>query len=197
MPKIFSEADRNVIRERLLETGLRSLEQKGYRASSVEEIARETGIAKGTFYNFFKSKEDFYLQIMLSIRDGRRRELTEFFSSGDKPGRKKMEEFLFRYVQKKNIHHYFTEDELTLVFRKMPGEREQLDNDSRAFAAGLMDQLPKVNPRLNREVAVNYLNIMADFAAAGERRPLDGARETLAFMARTLSLYILGKEKTV
>lgn len=195
MPKIFSEEDRGVIKERLMETGLRSLEQRGYRSSSVEDIARETGIAKGTFYNFFRSKEDLYLQIMLSIRDGRRRELSDFFASGEKPGRKKTEEFLFRYVQKKNVHHYFTEEELTLIFRKMPQERERLGGDSAAFAAELLEQLPKANPRLNREVAVNYLNIMADFAAASERRPVDGAKETLAFMARTLSLYIIGKEK--
>lgn len=195
MPKIFSEADRNIIKERLMETGLESLEKKGYKASSVEEISRTAGIAKGTFYNFFPSKEDFYLQIMLSIRDKRRQELVDFFASAEKPGRKRMEEFLFCYVQKKNVHHYFTGDELALIFRKMPEEREKISRDSASFAAELFERLPKVNPRLNRTVVVNYLNLMADFAAGRHRQPVKGEQETLEFMARTLSAYILGKDK--
>ena len=195
MPKIFSEADKNAIQERLMETGLACLEKKGYKASSVEEITRSAGIAKGTFYNFFPSKEHFYLQIMLSIRDKRRRELLDFFTSAEKPGRKKMEEFLLCYVQKKNVHHYFTGEELALIFRKIPEERDKISRDSAAFAAELFENLPKVNPRLNRQVAVNYLNLMADFAAGLRRQPVEGVQETLEFMARTLSAYILGKDK--
>lgn len=63
MPKIFSEHDREVIRETLLDSGRASFLRYGLRKTSVEEIAGAAGIAKGTFYSFFESKEDLCLAI--------------------------------------------------------------------------------------------------------------------------------------
>ena len=37
----------------------------GYAASSVEEVAAEAGIAKGTVYLYFSSKEELYLAALL------------------------------------------------------------------------------------------------------------------------------------
>lgn len=37
--------------------------EKGYHATSVQEIAEKCGIAKGSFYNYFKSKEELLVSI--------------------------------------------------------------------------------------------------------------------------------------
>ncbi len=63
MPRIFSDADRQAIRERLLLAGREQFRQFGLRKTNVEGLARTAGIAKGTFYNFFQSKEDLCLEI--------------------------------------------------------------------------------------------------------------------------------------
>ena len=42
----------------ILETADRLIAERGYEQISVEEITRTAGIAKGTFYNYFKKKED-------------------------------------------------------------------------------------------------------------------------------------------
>lgn len=63
MPKIFSPDDRNEIRRNLTEIGRRHFLARGLRAAKIEDIATETGIAKGTFYNFFESKFDLCLEI--------------------------------------------------------------------------------------------------------------------------------------
>ena len=63
MPRIFSEADRGAIRQSLIEAGRESFLRHGLRKTSVEELARSAGIAKGTFYNFFASKEDLCMAI--------------------------------------------------------------------------------------------------------------------------------------
>ena len=60
--KFFNENDKNLIRENLIEFGLEALESNGYKATSVEKIANHAGIAKGTFYNFFQSKEQFLFE---------------------------------------------------------------------------------------------------------------------------------------
>src|SRR5690625_3978345 len=43
----------------LMEKGLTLFAEKGYHATSIQEIASEAGISKGAFYLYFQSKEDF------------------------------------------------------------------------------------------------------------------------------------------
>jgi AcrR family transcriptional regulator len=63
MPRIFKEADKTAIREKLVNEGKRLFQRYGIRKTSVEELATSVGIAKGTFYHFFESKEDLCLAI--------------------------------------------------------------------------------------------------------------------------------------
>ena len=49
---------RQQIRESILNTSLELFRDKGYASVSVEEITKRVGIAKGTFYNFFKTKHE-------------------------------------------------------------------------------------------------------------------------------------------
>ena len=48
----------NVRRAEILATANRLFQTKGYTKTSVDEIVRQLDIAKGTFYHYFKSKED-------------------------------------------------------------------------------------------------------------------------------------------
>ncbi|MDD3220871.1 MAG: TetR/AcrR family transcriptional regulator [Lachnospiraceae bacterium] len=45
-------------REKLLEVGKKLIEEKGFDSVSVEDITKACGVAKGTFYTYFKRKED-------------------------------------------------------------------------------------------------------------------------------------------
>ncbi len=46
----------------LLDKGIALLWSKGYNATSVNDIVKEADIPKGSFYFYFKSKEDFAVQ---------------------------------------------------------------------------------------------------------------------------------------
>lgn len=59
MPAIFSEEERKGLRLRMLDIGWELLRERGFRALRVEDVARRAGLAKGTFYHFFPSKDDF------------------------------------------------------------------------------------------------------------------------------------------
>src|SRR5262249_47253914 len=45
-------------RDLLLDTGLRVLHERGFNATSVQDITEAAGVPKGSFYNHFESKED-------------------------------------------------------------------------------------------------------------------------------------------
>jgi AcrR family transcriptional regulator len=50
--------DHDVRRKEIIDTAERLFSKKGYEETSVEEIIKKIGIAKGTFYYYFRSKED-------------------------------------------------------------------------------------------------------------------------------------------
>ncbi|MFC0299531.1 TetR/AcrR family transcriptional regulator [Virgibacillus soli] len=49
----------NEKKQHIIDVGLALFSQKGYHATSIQEIANEAGISKGSFYLYFESKEDF------------------------------------------------------------------------------------------------------------------------------------------
>lgn len=50
-------------KKKLLEAGKRLICEKGLANTSVEEITRTCGVSKGTFYTYFKRKEDISLEL--------------------------------------------------------------------------------------------------------------------------------------
>jgi AcrR family transcriptional regulator len=51
-------------RERLLESAKRLFSQRGYYATSVEDIVESAGLSKGAFYFYFKSKEELFKSLV-------------------------------------------------------------------------------------------------------------------------------------
>ncbi len=94
MPTAFTEEEMKRIRTELIFAGMRLSRELGLQKMSVEKLTAAVGIAKGSFYLFFGSKEDFILEIanysgeetqkmLLSKLNGRRQmsahEFIEFF----------------------------------------------------------------------------------------------------------------------
>jgi len=50
-------------RQKILEVGVRLFSSEGYHKTSSKKIAREAGLAVGSFYNHFKDKKDLFLTI--------------------------------------------------------------------------------------------------------------------------------------
>lgn len=53
MPKILPD-----VRESILQTTREMIAEKGYNQISIRDIAKKCGIAAGTFYNYFRSKQE-------------------------------------------------------------------------------------------------------------------------------------------
>lgn len=47
------------LREKLLDQGVSMFMEQGYHGTGIQEVVDKVGIPKGSFYNYFKSKEDF------------------------------------------------------------------------------------------------------------------------------------------
>lgn len=63
MPRAYTPAERERIRERLLQVGREGFTAVGLAKITIAELAREAGIGKGSFYQFFESKEELFLAV--------------------------------------------------------------------------------------------------------------------------------------
>lgn len=50
-------------KRKIIEIGMKLILEKGFDSVSVEDITKECGVSKGSFYTYFKTKEDFVQQI--------------------------------------------------------------------------------------------------------------------------------------
>lgn len=64
MPRSFSDSERTLIHQRLLDAGESCWGRYGIRRTNVEDLARMAGISKGTFYLFFETKELFFMAVL-------------------------------------------------------------------------------------------------------------------------------------
>src|ERR1043165_7344538 len=55
------ERNKEQTKERILEAALHLFREKGLEATTTKEISKRAGIAEGTLFNYFKTKEDLAL----------------------------------------------------------------------------------------------------------------------------------------
>jgi len=85
MSPSFSEPERDRIRAILLETGRRLFTTQGLRKTSLEELTRPAGIHKTSFYAFFGSKEELYLDLLRLEAPGVAARVTGALTATDTP----------------------------------------------------------------------------------------------------------------
>lgn len=64
----MSQSQREETKEKLVKAGKRVIFKKGFHRSRISDITQEAGLAHGTFYLYFKTKEDFLLELLSSVR---------------------------------------------------------------------------------------------------------------------------------
>lgn len=65
MPRAFSEEEKEKLRSSLIAAGRKCFLKYGMKKTTVDDLARTSGVARGSFYQFFKSKEALFLELFL------------------------------------------------------------------------------------------------------------------------------------
>ncbi len=76
------------VRNRLLETAARLFYERGYNSTGINEVIREAGIAKASFYHHFKTKEDLLVVTLEQRHDRMMGELRGVIAEGITAGEK-------------------------------------------------------------------------------------------------------------
>jgi AcrR family transcriptional regulator len=69
MPKV-SQEHRDARRAQILDGARRAFSQHGYDGATVARLEEETGLSRGAIFNYFKGKQDLFLE--LSVEENRR-----------------------------------------------------------------------------------------------------------------------------
>lgn len=85
--RVFTEDEKITIREKLLSLGFPMLKEYGMVHMSIPKISQAAGIGTGTFYRFFKSKEDYIYQL---IGYQRKLLLTQYIPTEVRIGQRKL-----------------------------------------------------------------------------------------------------------
>jgi len=156
MPK-FTDNEKEHIKQDLLTKGRTIFIKYGLAKTSIDEIIRECGIAKGTFYKFFNSKEELYYEILINEVEIREEVLNELFRKNltSKELLHSFFHFSFDSVEKNPfLQQVFQNDEHDRLLRKLPAQMSEFNqmNAMRGIEAVnfLMEQgtLPKNDPRV-------------------------------------------------
>src|ERR1700755_3277243 len=84
-------------RERILDASERIFARHGFFAARVSEIAKEAGVADGTIYLYFKSKDD----LLISLFEHRMRQVNAVLTQAiaDRPPGEQLRVFIQAYLQ--------------------------------------------------------------------------------------------------
>lgn len=69
MPAGFTEMQQEKIREELFLVGIKLIKEYGIQKTTVDKLTRSCGIAKGSFYLFYSSKEEYLYALMQYVNE--------------------------------------------------------------------------------------------------------------------------------
>jgi AcrR family transcriptional regulator len=203
MPKGFTENEKKVIGERLLEQGYRQFSAHGLKKTNVEEIARAAGISKGAFYLFYASKEALFMDVMEQAEERFRLQLLE---AVDLPGPSPRARLLavlhraFDLFKTIPLLQFFTSSDYDVLFRRMPPEKlEQHLGSDQVFIEELLERCRKAGIPIRAqapEVSGLLYALVLTFLHEGDFGPgnLKGTVDTLMEL---VAAFCLGEVEVV
>lgn len=138
MPKAFDETEKQAIRAAMMAAGLKHFERAGLRAARVDDICRDVGIAKGSFYAFFESKEELFMAIVEAREEQHRADMFAFIDRA-KGAPARFAGGFFDLVMRKIesdpiLNLVVVNNEIPHLMRKLGAERfAQSQSDDRKF----------------------------------------------------------------
>ncbi len=198
MPTAFTDEELEHIRSALIQAGIRLSKELGLQKMSVEKLTAAVGIAKGSFYMFFGSKEDFILEVaeytgaqtqkmLLSRLNGRRKmsahEFMEFFS-----------EYLhsdFDLMNGLTVEDFFW-------LKKHIKKQVLFDPDEQIKTAELwLSLINDVRPGVDAGTFVNLIKSIYAIRVHSDTMVKASMESSVQVLLRTIEVYVSGKGSIV
>ena len=128
MPKAFSEAEKNMINDKLIEAGQELFSRFGLKKTGIKDITEAAGISQGSFYSFYSSKEELYFTILEAEEEKIQKEILDSNIFKGEITAQSFKDFLmkgFQLIDKNQLikRLYQNQREYQQIVRKLPEEK--------------------------------------------------------------------------
>jgi Transcriptional regulator len=161
-PRVFTEDEKDKLREAMLDQAIPLLEEYGLKHMSVDKITKKVGIGKSTFYNFFSSKEEYVSYALEHNRKKLLDELDKKFPPGKKMKPAEVFQMWFTTLLSQNsiYKNFSAEDERALYEAdKKRGKDVSLERET-YIAKRLMCHIEGVKKDINVALLSNYIKLI-------------------------------------
>jgi len=123
MAKSFTEIEKDNIRKRLISECEINWSKYGYKKTNIDELCSKSGIAKGSFYTFFDSKEKLFFEVLNGIQNRLISSVDEILSNmPPKEGFAKALKMLYRLYDKSPFLYSPNNTDYITLLNKIPKE---------------------------------------------------------------------------
>jgi len=192
MPKIFDSETREDIRSQMLENGYSLIKRFGLKKTTIEDVTRSSGVAKGTFYNFFKTKEEFIYQIVIHKRRQIHERSMEMISANGGAVDRRMLRGLLRLVINGDysLLTYLSRDDIAVLAARWPkGYMENAYDDEKMFSL-IYDKVTRRSSECDWKVFINLYKIAVLGLSERERLNADTLGETVTLLIESMLDYV-------
>lgn len=125
MVTAFTTEEKEVIRKKLHKVAKECLQRYGVKKTTVDQMAAMVDISKGSFYNFYSSKEMLFFAVLEEYQIDVMNRLTEQLDMEAKIDTNRLVELLYDFYQGFRysfMYTIFKNNEMELLIRKLPKE---------------------------------------------------------------------------
>ena len=125
MATAFTTEEKEVIRKKLHKVAKECLQRYGVKKTTVDQMAAMVDISKGSFYNFYSSKEMLFFTVLEEYQIDVMNRLTEQLGMETKIDTNRLVQLLYDFYQDFRysfMYTIFKNHEMELLLRKLPKE---------------------------------------------------------------------------
>ena len=168
--RVFTNEQRDELRLVMLEAGFPLIKEYGVTHTTITKITEAAGIAKGTFYHFWKNKEEYLAEL---IKYHRQKTLPKLIDKEVLEGKRKLgredARVYFRHLVDKDMSiyaHMTLEDESNLIHKTSDFDPDEEKESS--IAINLLSMLEGVRTDVDFLLLANMTKILVLTAEAKE-----------------------------
>lgn len=175
MGKKFSAEEQKHIRQKLITIFERKLHKERPSKITIDDLVQEAGIAKGSFYHFFPTKEMLFVTLINQTQDKMVKKAQRMTSNKDITEKEKLKKILLLIIKKLKVHPWLqnlSEPEFEKTIRRLPPElRKDLQKKDKLAIKDLLQDL-----RLTAAVPLEDLLIIIEIILSSASRSSDFGR---------------------
>ncbi|WP_052344224.1 TetR/AcrR family transcriptional regulator [Bacillus ndiopicus] len=191
MPKIVSEQEKENIKNAMYIKGIELIRKKGMKRVTVDDIAAAVQIAKGSFYTYYHSKEEFLYHIMKQNEQALFDRILEIGSSSGHFKEKITNALHEIYLAPDSLALYVQPSDMEYLLRKLPEpiSREEQDKSKTNFQR-TMNVLGIGDAQCDYSVLANLMDGLHFIASNQNQYGEQGRAKALSILVEAIAEYL-------